>query len=58
MYGKNVLKDLESKEVEFELAKKFLLKLKKEFSGGDERSVKVAELKKVEQKGRTMEKLI
>lgn len=35
-----------------------MLKLKKEFSGGDERSIKVAKLKKVEQGKRTMEELI
>ena len=33
----------------------FLLRLKKEFEEGDEESVKVAELKRVEQGGRTMQ---
>ena len=37
---------------------KLLLELKKKFSRGDKESVKVAKLKKVEQKERTMEKFI
>ena len=34
-----------------------MAEIKKEFGGGDEESVKVAELKKIEQGGRTMEEL-
>lgn len=44
-----MLENLESEEVEFRLARKFLLKLKKEFDRGDKESVKVAELKKMEE---------
>jgi len=40
---------LELGEVEFRLARKFLLELKKEFGKGNEESVKVAELKKIEE---------
>lgn len=40
------MEDLGSGEVEFELAGEFLLELKKEFGGGDEKSVKVTKLKK------------
>ena len=36
----------------------FLAEIKKEFGGGDEESVKVAELKKIEQGGRTMEEFV
>jgi len=42
------LKDLESGEVEFESVEEFLLELKKEFRGEDEKSVKVAELRRIE----------
>ena len=35
-----------------------MLKLKKKFSGEDEKLVKVAKLKKVEQEGRTIEKFV
>jgi len=34
------------------------MKLKNKFSGGDEKSVKVAKLKKVKQKEKTMEEFV
>jgi len=40
------LEDLEAGEIEYKLAGEFLMKIKKEFGGGDEESVKVVELKK------------
>jgi len=42
------LKDLEEGLLEYETAGKFLVDIKKEFGGGDEETVKVAELKKIE----------
>jgi len=45
-------------EVEFELVGKFLLELKKKFGGMDKELVKVAKLRKVEQRERTMEEFI
>ena len=47
MWKENLLEDLETEEIEFELVEKFLLELKKEFGGGDKESVKVAELKRI-----------
>jgi len=44
----NLLEDLELEEVEFGPVGKFLLKLKKEFEGGDEKLVKVVELRIME----------
>jgi len=58
VWKENLLEDLESVKVEFRSTEKFLLKLKKKFSGGDEKLVKVAELKKVEQEGRTIEEFV
>jgi len=52
------LEDLESGEVEYGLAGEFLLELKKEFGEGDEKSVKVAKLRRIEQGGRTMEEFV
>ena len=52
------MKDLESEKVEFESVGGLLLELKKEFGRGDEKSVKVTELKNVEQEGRTIEKFV
>ena len=45
-------------EIEFESAGEFLAEIKKEFGGRDEELVKVAELKKIEQGGRTMEEFV
>ena len=58
MWKKNLLEDLESEEVEFGSAGEFLLELKKEFGGGDEELVKIVELKKIEQGGKTMEEFV
>jgi len=49
---------LESGEVEYESAEEFLSSLKKEFGGGEEELVKAAELRKLEQGGRTMEEFV
>ena len=58
MWKENILEDLEIEETEYELAGEFLAGLKREFGGGDEEAVKVAELKKLEQGGRTMEEFV
>ena len=52
------MEELEAGEIEFESAREFLAEIKKEFGGGDEELVKVAELKKIEQRGRTMEEFV
>ena len=44
--------------MEYETAEEFLTTLKKEFGGGEEEAVKVAELRKLEQGGRTMEEFV
>jgi len=43
-----VLEELEAGELEFETVGEFLVEVKKEFGGGEEESVKVAELRKLE----------
>jgi len=58
IWKKNVLEDLESGNLEYKVAEKFLADLKKEFRGGDEEIVKVAELKKLEQGGRTIKEFV
>ena len=52
------MENLELREVEFELAEEFLLELKKKFGEGNKKSVKVVELKRIEQGGRNMEEFI
>jgi len=49
---------LEIGEAEFGSVGEFLLELRKEFGGGNGESVKVAELRRPEQKGRTMEEFV
>ena len=52
------MEELESGEVEFESVEEFFTSLKKEFGGGEEEAVKAAELRKMEQGGRTMEEFV
>ena len=58
VWKENVLEELESGEREYETAEEFLMTLKKKFGGGEEESVKAAELRKLEQGGRTMEEFV
>ena len=52
------MEELESEEVEYESVEEFLMTLKKEFSGGEEESTKVVELRKLKQGGKTMEEFV
>ena len=52
------MEELELGEVEYESTEEFLTSLKKEFGGGEEESIKAAELRKIEQGGRTMEEFV
>ena len=58
MWKENVMEELESGELEYKSAEEFLTSLKKKFGGGEEESVKAAELKKLEQGGRMMEEFV
>ena len=58
VWKENVLEELELGEMEYETAEEFLMTLKKEFGGEEEESVKAAELRKLEQGGRTMEEFV
>ena len=58
IWKENVMEKPEVGEMEYETAKEFLTVLKKEFGGGEEESVKAAELRKMEQGGRTMEEFV
>ena len=52
------MEELEAGEVEYKSAGEFLAEIKKEFGGGDEELVKVAELKRIKQGSRNMEKFV
>jgi len=58
VWKENVMEELEAGEIEYETVKEFLSSVKKEFGGGEEESVKAAELRKLEQGGRTMEEFV
>jgi len=53
-----LLEDSETEEIEFGLVEEFLLELRKKFRGGDEKLVKVAELRRIEQEERTIEEFV
>ena len=54
VWKENMMEELESGKVEYESVEEFLTCLKKEFGGGEEESVKAAELRKMEQRGKTI----
>jgi len=58
IWKENVMEELEAREVEYESVEEFLTSLRKEFGGGEEESVKVVELRKLEQRRRTMEEFV
>ena len=58
VWKENVMEELELGEVEYESVEEFLTSVKKEFGGGEEESIKVAELRRMEQGGKTMEEYV
>ena len=58
VWKENVMEELELGEMEYETAEEFFTSLGKEFGGGEEESVKAAELRKLEQGGKTMEEFV
>jgi len=58
VWKENMLEELEAGELEFEIVGEFLAEIKKEFGRREEELVKTAELKKLEQGGRTMEEFV
>jgi len=52
------MEELELGEMEYESAEEFLTCLRKEFGGGEEELVKVAELRRMEQGGKIMEEYV
>ena len=54
IWKENILEDLEGGLLEYKTVGEFLVGIKKEFGGGDKKSVKVVELKRLEQEGKIM----
>jgi len=58
VWKENVMEEIKAGKVEYESTEEFLTSLKKEFGRGEEKSIKAAELRKMEQGGKTMEEFI
>ena len=58
VWKENMLKDLKEGLLEHETVGEFLTDIRKEFEGGDEKSVKIVKLKRLEQGGKTIEEFI
>ena len=58
VWKENMVEELETGEMEYETVEEFLTSLKREFGGEEEKSVKAAELRKLEQGGRMMEEFV
>ena len=58
IWKENVLEDLEEGKLEYESVGKFLAAIKKKFRIEKEESIKVAELKRLEQEGSTREEFV
>jgi len=53
-----VIEDLESGNLSYVIVREFLLDSKEEFRRRDNKIIKMAELKKVKQEGKTMEEFV
>ena len=58
IWKENMLKDLKAGEIKYESVGEFLAEIKKEFGRRDEESLKVTELKRIEQGSRTIEEFV
>jgi len=58
IWKENIMEELESGEVEYKSVEEFFISLKREFGGEEEESIKVAELRRLEQGGKTMEEFV
>jgi len=58
VWKENMMEELESREVEYKLVEEFLTSVKKEFRGEEEEPIKVVELRRMEQGGKTMEEYV
>jgi len=52
------MEDLKNGNMSYTMVGEFLSDLKEEFDGGDDETMKVVELKKIEQENRTMEEFV
>jgi len=58
VWKENILEDLEVEELKYEIVGNFLAEIKKKFGGRHEKTVKVAELRRLEQEGKIIKKFV
>jgi len=58
IWKENIIKDLESGNLSYAMVEEFLSDLKQEFGRENNETMKMAELRKMEQRGKTIEKFI
>jgi len=58
IWKENMMEDLKNGNMSYTMVGEFLSDLKEEFDGGDDETMKVVELKKIEQENRTMEEFV
>ena len=58
MWKENILKDLEAEALEYETVVEFLADIKRKFREGEKEIVKVVELRRLEQGGKTIEEFV
>ena len=58
IWKENMLEDLEGRLLEYQTVGEFLAEIRKEFGGEEEESVKVTELRRLEQGGKMMEEFV
>lgn len=58
VWKENILKDLKAGLLEYEIVGEFLMDIRKEFRERDEKSTKIAELKRLEQGRKMMEEFV
>ena len=58
IWKENILEDLEKELLKYETAEELLADIRKKFEGGDKETVKVVELKRIEQEEKTIEEFV
>ena len=58
IWKENIIKDLKRGLLNYKVVENFLADLKKEFGGGDDETMKIAELKKIKQGNKIIEKFV
>ena len=58
IWNKNIMEDLESGSLSYAIVREFLVYLKQEFGEEDDKTIKVADLKQIEQEGKTIKEFV